>query len=330
VQTATHLQTLEQKCCPTPIAVRARGFTLIELLVVIAIIAILVALLLPAVQQAREASRRSACKNNLKQIGLALHNYHDVYSVFPPGWVGIGTNWSTESNYCSTNLDEGGAPWTVHILPMLEQAGLFNLFDLNRRFSDAGIVVPTPNRDHVIPLSVYKCPSDPLNSMFPLRLNYVGIQGARFNTAVDTLCHNGNGRLTIRTGTLFVNSSIRMRDLSDGSSNTMIVGESRYFPSKSDAPYRSWATSGKMGGSGGIITAAVAHLQINIYDTYDPPPTGIASHIAPVSRALSSTHTGGCHVALGDGSVRFLNENMDLSTHWQLAHRSDGKVLGQF
>ena len=135
----------------------SRGFTLIELLVVIAIIAILIALLLPAVQQAREAARRTQCRNNLKQIGLALHNYHDTFRLFPPGVIRDGQN----------NSEAWG--WTVFILPFLEQANLYNQLDPDTyRLRDllAGLnpTYPAPTANAAIlqnPLSVFICPSDP-------------------------------------------------------------------------------------------------------------------------------------------------------------------------
>jgi len=311
-----------------------RGFTLIELLVVIAIIAILVALLLPAVQQAREAARRSQCKNNLKQIGLALHNYHDLYNTFPPGWVNLGNNWNS-NNYCSTNGgDDGGrVPWTVLVLPMLEQTSLYQKFDMNKPFCRTSMESPIPgNGDHVVRVSVYQCPSDPNASRYPGLLSYVGIQGGY---VVDAdVCSNGTpisqGRLFSRNGTLFANSSIRMRDITDGSSNTLMVGETRYFPllNKSSAGWRSWATSAKMTGSSGIAyVAAVAFEQINAYDNINDHPN---NYQVPMTSGLSSSHVGGCHTTLGDGSVRFLSENMDLLTYKRLSMRDDGHPTGSY
>ena len=126
-----------------------RGFTLIELLVVIAIIAILIALLLPAVQQAREAARRSVCQNNLKQIGLALHNYHDVHRTFPPGWIGV------ESGVVNFE-GESGFGWGAFILPYVDQAPLYQSFDFDESMVHAMNLSKLKQT-----LSVYLCPSDP-------------------------------------------------------------------------------------------------------------------------------------------------------------------------
>ena len=153
-----------------------RGFTLIELLVVIAIIAILIALLLPAVQQAREAARRASCKNNLKQIGLALHNYHDVHSAFPSGWIGV-------TNEQPSVLGASGFAWGTMVLPYLDQGPLYGKFNLSNPL-DA-----SPNRALITQhLTVYQCPSDPKPETFktpdqngnPIEMataNYAGVFG---------------------------------------------------------------------------------------------------------------------------------------------------------
>ena len=289
------------------------AFTLIELLVVIAIIAVLIALLLPAVQQAREAARRTQCRNNLKQIGLALHNYHDTHGVFPPGWVGRGTNYSpTSTNYCSGNGIPHQAPWTVFLLPNIDQAALYNQLNLNADFSDAGIDVPAPNRQFIVPMPAYQCPSDNELAVHSRRLCYFAVMGG----GTPDCTTDGGGRAMSRNGTLYVNSRINFRDLTDGSSNVFMVGESRYAQ-VIDA--RSWATSAKMDGLGIVVTSAVAIEQINLH-----PKSGGTY----VTRGFSSHHTGGCQVVMGDGSVHFFNENMNLQTYQQLAVRNDSLPTG--
>ena len=299
---------------------------MIELLVVIAIIAVLIALLLPAVQQAREAARRSACKNNLKQIGLALHNYHDLHNTFPPGWVSNGTVWGVPANrnsgprYCVDNGANHGAPWTVLILPMLDQATLYSKFNFTSAyFSDNSNLTPPPNSNYVVPLPAYRCPSDPSVSSAPQLTNYMGVQGGR-----DYDCDSQGGpgqRVFSQNGTLFANSSIRLRDLTDGSSNTIFVGESRYFIWQADAPTRSWASSPKMSGGLPMVNVTV----INPINS----STAQGNDAVPVtSKTLGSHHTGGCHAAFADGSVRFLSQNMNESTYHSIAVRNDGLPLG--
>jgi len=206
---------------------KRRGFTLIELLVVIAIIAILIALLLPAVQQAREAARRSQCKNNLKQIGLALHNYHDVFSTFPPGWIGV-------ENGLPSPEGESGFAWGTMILPYLDQAPLYNQFNYTLAMDLA------PNRgvlDNY--LDVFSCPSDPKPNTFTIQdrnstdvelavSNYVGV----FGTTEIHDCENAPGTAPVTSsgqcvsdGVFFHNSRIKMRDIIDGTSSTLMVGE---------------------------------------------------------------------------------------------------------
>src|SRR3954469_10961122 len=197
------------------------GFTLIELLVVIAIIAILIALLLPAVQAAREAARRSQCVNNLKQMGLALHNYHDTVGVFPPGYV---SNQVPGSNPIVDGNDPArGWAWGSMILPQLEQDPLFHA--INFSLSVAFRANDTASLSRV---NVYLCPSDGTPNSVPVRdstntktvdtvgtSNYVGVYG--IGEVGDA---PGGGR-----GLFFRNSRIAVRDVVDGTSQTFAIGE---------------------------------------------------------------------------------------------------------
>lgn len=217
-----------------------RGFTLIELLVVIAIIAILIALLLPAVQQAREAARRSQCKNNLKQIGLALHNYHDTAGSFP-----IGVNSSTHGRW--------GISFWVGLLPYLDQAPLFNQFEFNG--PSPGYTNEEPARSVQGPLvrgkvfPFLKCPSSPLpdtkdtgGGIQTQISNYAGISGAvndasggfqnsttspQYNS--DNCCSCPTQGIHARGGILLPIVTLRFRDLTDGSSNVLAVSEQSDF-----------------------------------------------------------------------------------------------------
>ncbi|MDZ4689065.1 MAG: DUF1559 domain-containing protein, partial [Planctomycetaceae bacterium] len=228
---------------------RRPGFTLIELLVVIAIIAILIALLLPAVQQAREAARRTQCRNNLKQFGLALHNYHDNFNVFPPGWIGH-TNGSTA-------LPFSGWGWSAMLLPGLDQAPLYN--NLSTRFSttfpygatngNAVIATPVPVALEITGLNTtlpaFRCPSDTGGPMivnanvlttgappgttvaptnrFP-RSNYPGVVGWD-STNNRGLVDNVVATTLLYRGVFGENSRVGISNMSDGSSNSVVVGE---------------------------------------------------------------------------------------------------------
>ncbi|MDB5341200.1 MAG: hypothetical protein JWN70_6819 [Planctomycetaceae bacterium] len=298
-----------------------RGFTLIELLVVIAIIAVLIALLLPAVQQAREAARRSQCKNNLKQIGLALHNYHDSLKYFPPG---VAT--------CNPGL--GYAGWrgggaTGHsllasILPYVDQAPIYNRLNWSVLGVDydnsAGDAAHSLAIQTILP--VYLCPSSTTSSLLTYNLavqgasNYAGISGTTPSTAATS-------------GTFFKNSSVSIAKMIDGTSNTMIVGE-----------YSGLATNQ-------TPTQAVDRLVgITWFGSYDDLATysifGAVRTVAYAPNALfysntnmhnsslKSQHVGGFHALMGDGAVRFISTNVFLQTLFNLADVADNNVIGEF
>lgn len=302
-----------------------RAFTLIELLVVIAIIAILIALLLPAVQQAREAARRSTCKNNLKQMGLALHNYHDAHSVFPPN-----------SNGSDPNLPNGFS-WRVKILPYIDQAPLYNQFDFSLRITDP---------DHLVlcqtVLPVYLCPSDPTPSIktdlhnnwcFPG--NATGVSGAVTSTSVcDIAGSDYDNKAAVTTyggvsglhpdtgpGGMFRRRQtfvMRFRDMTDGSSNILVVGEN----SPQYNPFTAWVPSDS--------PIQTTHAINSSALLCGPSPCQYPALGWPQTTASQSFHVGGAHFMMGDGSVHFLSENMDLEVYRQLAHASDGLPTGGF
>lgn len=218
---------------------RRSGFTLIELLVVIAIIAVLIALLLPAVQQAREAARRSQCKNNLKQIGLAMHNYHDTANAFPPGAIAgysilaPGNGQGDQERWCA------GINWRVSILPYIDQAPLFNKLTFAAGTWFSGYASKTVNNSNVILVGLtipgYLCPSSPvdpfINTASPqydnpgrvLCMHYVGIAGATPDPGSSGACNAGSYGIVCGNGPLRPSQLTRMSHLTDGSSNTVMV-----------------------------------------------------------------------------------------------------------
>ncbi|WP_339727102.1 DUF1559 domain-containing protein [uncultured Gimesia sp.] len=293
---------------------KRRGFTLIELLVVIAIIAILIALLLPAVQQAREAARRSTCKNNLKQVGIALHNYHETHRCFPSGWAQPSTASTCQANSTAPSGCRPGWGWGTMLLPFIEQATLYNALDVR---STQLVVPPSDASKTTIP--IFRCPSDSGSKLNSDRgghatSNYKGVYGTRgINRTVNSNPHN----TAAGDGSFSSNSSTRLRDITDGASNTTMIGET---------------TRGRVGSNtynGGIWvgyydngkTASVVWLTEN-------HPAALINGTR--EWAFSSTHTGGAHFLLGDGAVRFLSENIDGTTYENLGSISDGNVIGEF
>lgn len=317
-----------------------RGFTLIELLVVIAIIAILIALLLPAVQQAREAARRTQCKNNLKQIGLALHNYHDIYNTMPPGYTARGVS-PTDPITAETGP---GYAWSFAIMPQIDQGNLVNTIDTSLDADDPGNLLLANSTV----LNGFLCPTDPAPTQFDVvdpggntvtlpASSYVGILGYGSVTM-----NAGNS-----TGVFFRNSSIRFRDITDGTSNTFCVGERRHkhnfvagapevdsnstwyaaIPGLSRPGGMSGMMSGTMEGSGSMILGHVGQTMMmggmSMQMHSNPNQTNHIVH-------FSSQHTGGVQFLLCDGSVHFLSENVDYATFRNLGERNDGNVLGEF
>jgi prepilin-type N-terminal cleavage/methylation domain-containing protein len=292
---------------------RRRGFTLIELLVVIAIIAVLIALLLPAVQQAREAARRTQCKNQIKQLGLALHNYHDTANTLPPGYVTTVPGNPANSTWCRS----GGlqyAPWTVMILPYLDQAPLYTKFNFNVPFQDASNQMAAPNNQFMVRLPAYQCPSDPLSGQNPHLNNYFGVQGGGSAPSCgNSGCSPANERAHYVTGVLYAGSNINFANINDGTSNVFMVGETRYGGA-------AWGASAKQDSCTYPRNLAGAQESINLH-------AGPGVHD---TRGFSSFHVGGCHFLMSDGSVHFVSQNIDLNVYRQLGQRADSLPTGGF
>tara|TARA_R110002095_G_scaffold80197_1_gene68874 strand:+ start:1360 stop:2229 length:870 start_codon:yes stop_codon:yes gene_type:complete len=284
--------------------IQKRGFTLIELLVVIAIIAILIALLLPAVQQAREAARRSQCKNNLKQVGLALHNYHDTHKIFPYGYTtkdyGVAVAPATDANNSDLRLG-----WSMFLLPYVDQTNLYNFLGSNGAFDAPRwylqpALLSDPGAKSIVP--VFICPSDRMEGLNSDLGNYgkSNYKGVGYH---DTTAYIF-GQESNRT---------RMRDIADGTSNTFIVGEA--------------TTNGFRLGALWIGTYSTGDTAIVMRTTADDPALLING---TSSSAFSSAHEGGAHFLFADGKVQFISENIDGSLYTWLGQKEDEQVLGEW
>lgn len=310
-----------------------KGFTLIELLVVIAIIAILIALLLPAVQQAREAARRSSCKNNLKQLGLALHNYHETHRVFPSGMMNTIANWPEDPTLGASA--RGG--WFAMILPFVDQAPLYDVWSSEQSAGTANLAFSL--RTQTVP--AFMCPSDPESGKITTNGfagNYL-LSGGGFIWGLEGTITDINGNRP--TGIFYTRSSVRMRDITDGTTNT-VMGSEINLVNDSDGTVASGCGSRDMRG----LYWNYVHMG-SLIVTARPPNSpagdvmswgGRNTDHAPLTNCSNdntvvvprSRHTGGVHVVLADGSVRFVSDNIDTSLFQNLGTKSGGEVINDF
>jgi prepilin-type N-terminal cleavage/methylation domain-containing protein/prepilin-type processing-associated H-X9-DG protein len=318
----------------TPLS-RRSAFTLIELLVVIAIIAILIGLLLPAVQKVREAAARMSCSNKMKQIGLAAHNYHDANGQLPPSYDA-----------------RTGLSWHVLILPYIEQDNLFRQFD----FTNASVshsIVGRNNPNGLVKLSAYQCPSCPITEQAfgaPNNTNgdsdripgtaagapaaiphYYGVNGPRginptTNSAyeVGTTLHEGVP--AARTGMFQRDGKITMTSITDGTSNTMMIAEMAWVQQTFGTRYRTWVRGGDE--YAGVIAGRPSFV-VSARNLQNPINSILRTNlIAPYNdMPFGSMHSGGMNACLGDGSVRFIRESIDMATYRALGSRNGGEVL---
>ncbi len=291
-----------------------RGFTLIELLVVIAIIAVLMALLVPAVQKVREAANAIACRNNLHQIGVGLHAYHERSGAFPPGYV---------SNDRPDGSDGGpGWGWAAHLLDDLEQGRLQLQLDFSRGIHQA----PATIRTRVLP--VYRCPSDENAGYFSVIRGpgqvITDVAHANYVAMFGTGDMQANVKGGVGDGVFFRNSRIRFADIRDGASHTILVGER-----SSDLALATWTGSV----SGGSVPAQLPiHLGpgeapvlvLGRTGTLAQPrrPNTDPGHVAD----FRSRHPAGVHFLFGDGSVRLVGSSVE-SSAWTAFGTRDGKEV---
>ena len=326
---------------------RRRAFTLIELLVVIAIIAVLIALLLPAVQQAREAARRTQCKNNLKQLGLALHNYHDAFGLFPASGyaVGVGGYDYLTGGATPAIPKQSNTSGFVMLLPYFDQAPMYQKWDFNNAASwsyvyglyTATSVLGNPDVNAPISrkvMSMLTCPSDngapnyaSSNQYYSISATQPGGYRSSYEFSVEYNDYYYNHRwdvLGMAQRPLFgTDTRTGIRDMSDGTSNTVAMVEQ--CREKYNGAVGGWSYR--------------CHVNIGVDLSWVPInswcyPPGSNTNCLPGRlgqwASAGSLHTGGCHVLLGDGAVKFVTENIDATTRQRLATISDGQTVGEF
>ena len=296
---------------------RHRGFTLIELLVVIGIIALLIALLIPAVQHAREAARRAQCKNHLKQIGLSLHNYHGSFGTFPPGYI-----------------RPHGTSWHYHLLPYLDQASVYNLVSFagyTGTTSTESIWISGNNLIAVeTPIAVFRCPSDPSpvqenNAMIPRRAhgNYIACADS-----LETVDGSASLGAEFKNGVFYRDSRTRIQDIVDGSTSTVGVGEAtNHVPGLNQDHWYIGSPEVEKTGPTEASTSEFSEFLGSM-----GPPLNMFEDGPNSSEEMSfrSVHEGIVHFLMMDGSVRPISENIDQFVRQALATRSGTEIVGEY
>jgi prepilin-type N-terminal cleavage/methylation domain-containing protein/prepilin-type processing-associated H-X9-DG protein len=342
---------------------RRGGFTLIELLVVIAIIAVLIGLLVPAVQKVREAASRTQCQSNLRQIGIALHMHHNARGRLPPGGANDQPPFGTDA----PNSNHWGSSWMVYILPYIEQENLYRQWQFS---NNSGYLNPHDNMvASGVEIPLYFCPSSPLPHFQAINQhnavastgNYVGISGAVPGLipgfTEDRINSLPCGGQISGGGVLIPNGQLRFGHIADGTSTTMAMSEHSNWIADNTGQPRDWRATQPWGWYLGVKSPGIPpHFDNNGGDNREPGLTtirypvnhrptggwandvtntgvGIGGYTVNCTGAnipLNSTHTGGVNILLCDGSVRFLSDSTSLNVLAQLATRDDGVPVADY
>jgi prepilin-type processing-associated H-X9-DG protein/prepilin-type N-terminal cleavage/methylation domain-containing protein len=318
------------------------AFTLIELLVVIAIIAVLIGLLLPAIQKVREAANRTKCTSNLRQVALALHGYHDANQKFPPGQFNLlGTNASTTLSWAYFNR----GCWWQKLLPYVEQQALYDAIEAYWppsgpahgpyiTFATNGVSNPPTGRDTIVPL--FLCPSDPANPKIVTGgtsdpNNQQGFHGNYVLCGGSTFFGNTGGGTDLN-GLFYPLSKTRLAEVTDGTSNTLMAGEiiisrdttghdlrGRY--------YNTW--------QGNVLFSTLYPPNTPVGDRSNyciaipkAPCQGLTA--SNVVQSARSYHPGGANFAFADGSTRFISDNVNVATYQALGTRAGGEAVSDY
>jgi prepilin-type N-terminal cleavage/methylation domain-containing protein len=298
----------------TPRLRAARGFTLIEVLVVIAIVTLVTSLLLPAVQQAREAARRAQCRNNLRQIGLALHSYYDQMRVFPQGYVSR----INDDDLCDVGMGWG---WGSFLLPNLEEAPVAQQITYTLQIGDPANAVPATTL-----LPIYQCPSEIFHGTFTV-VNPSGNPLVKVAHG-SYVAINGNGGVSggedTNDGAFLRNRAFNQQQIRDGLSRTFFIGERATSMS-----FSTWT---------GSVTDGTVRA-IRAPGNYEDPAALVLAHCGPHlpndpfvtdADATSSFHPGGVHFVFGDGSVHFIASSIAQQVYDALASRASCDVVGDY